>query len=109
STGSKDGEGRVSLGYLESRVVDGRWCFYLHLWGVQEAKVDPLVEELSAAALGALERHIRECLDRQPAETVKPEQLRLSFRLGGGEVRDECRARVKDRYSFPTGDWWRET
>jgi len=24
---------RLSIGFVESRVVEGSWCFYLHLWG----------------------------------------------------------------------------
>ncbi len=42
---------RLSLGLVESRVVGGGWCFYLHLWGVREAVAGRVREELAAAAL----------------------------------------------------------
>jgi hypothetical protein len=107
-TGRKSAERWVSLGFLESRVVDGYWCFYLRFWGIQEKRVKPLLKELSETALGTIARYIRDCLNRQAAETTKPEQLLLVFRVEDGKIHSACWVKLKDRYSFPTGNWWQE-
>src|SRR5262249_21187674 len=72
---------RLSLGFVESRVVKGGWCFYLHLWGVREAVASPVREELATAALVEVRQYIRRCASQLPAETIKPAQLSLSFRV----------------------------
>jgi hypothetical protein len=98
---------RVAIGFVHSRVVEGRWCFYLHLWGVRESGAGPVRNKLAAAALSEIERYLRECESQQPASTVKPEQLYLSFRLEANEVRPECRVSpVGPTTSFPTREWW---
>lgn len=98
---------RFSIGFVESRVVDGGWCFYLHLWGVREAVAGPVREELAAAALAEIGRYIRGCAGQPPADVVKPAQLYLSFRIEAGEVRPECRVSpVGKTSSFPTRAWW---
>jgi hypothetical protein len=101
---------RVSLGFLESRVVEGRWRFYLHLWGIREAAVGTLREELATAALAEIREYIRGCISQQPADIIKPAQLRLSFRISPAGVHFEGRVKVVGRYSYPTPVWWpRET
>jgi hypothetical protein len=106
-TGYRRDTDRVSLGFVESRVVEGSWCFYLRLWGVRDAVADPVREQLAAAALAEVARYIRECAGRPPAEVVKPAQLYLSYRIGPGGLRSECRVlAVAKRSSFPTRAWW---
>jgi len=98
---------RLSLGFVESRVVDGGWRFYLRLWGVPEAVAGPVREELAAAALAEVGRYIRECAGQAPAAVVKPAQLYLSFRVEAGEVRPACRVSLVGKTSsFPTRTWW---
>ena len=99
-------ESRVSLGFLESRVVNERWCFFLRLWGVREDILGIRREELGQAALAEIEGYIRCRLRQRPAATIKPAQLYLSFTVGGEGIRSTCRAKIKDKYSFSTGDWW---
>jgi hypothetical protein len=98
----------LSLGFVEARVVEGAWCFYLRFWGLPEALAGPVREGLSDSALGEVERFIGACLATRPDETAKPTQLHLSFALEDGAIRSTCRAKVVDRYSYPTGDWWRD-
>ena len=56
------GRGRSSvgllLGYLERRVADGRWCFYLRLWGAPESAVGERRAELAQAALGTIRQSV---------------------------------------------------
>ena len=47
----------ISLGFVESRVTEGAWCFYLHLRGSREAVVGAVREELESAVLGEIERY----------------------------------------------------
>lgn len=101
-------EGRLSLGYVESRVVDGGWRFYLRLWGARSSEVGEWRQRLSQAALGEIERYIRACLGERPTDVTKPVQLYLSFRIDAGDIRSQCRAKVVDRYSFSAGEWWRD-
>src|SRR4051794_3621988 len=79
-TGSRHGAGRLYLGIVESRLVDGKWCFCLRLRGVRQSVIDPVREQLTAAAAAEIERYIRKRDGQPPAEIIKPEQLYLSFR-----------------------------
>ncbi len=97
---------RVAVGFAESRVVGGCWCFYLHLWGVRKADAGPNQDELAAAALAEIRRYIRACTAQAPADTVKPEQLHLAFRIEGDAVRSICRVSPVGKMSFPTRAWW---
>jgi hypothetical protein len=97
---------RLSLGFVESRVVKGSWCFYLHLWGVREALAGPVREELAMAALAKVRQYIRQCASQLPADTIKPAQLSLSFCVNSEGVSSKCRVKVVDRYSYPTRAWW---
>jgi hypothetical protein len=98
--------GRLCLGYMEARAVDGGWRFYLRVWGVREAAVGPIREEVAGAALAEIERCIRDCLDRPPADIIKPSQLSLSFRVDPDGVHSECRTRVLGRHSYSPHAWW---
>jgi hypothetical protein len=98
---------RLSFGLVESRVVAGGWCFYVHLQGVREAVARPVREALVAAALAEISRYIRGCTGQPPADTVKPAELELSFRVEADEVRSECRVSpvgklLRSRYDR----WW---
>ncbi len=106
-TGYGSQQDRVSLGFIEARVVDGRWAFYLRLWGVREAVVGAVSESLAAAAVAEIRRYIGECVRREPSDIVKPAQFRLSFRVIPDEITAECKARDVDRFSYPTREWWR--
>jgi hypothetical protein len=97
---------RLSLGFVESRVVEGGWCFYLHLWGVREAVAGPVQAELAVSASAAIERYIRGCVDQSPADVIKPAQLYLSFRVEPEGVRSGCSVRVVGKRSFTTRRWW---
>ena len=46
--------GRLLLGYVERRVVDGAWCFHLRLWGVREADIVTVKPRLARAAIEAI-------------------------------------------------------
>src|SRR5436309_3322582 len=80
---------RLSLGFLESAVAEGGWCFCLRVWGVRECAAGAWREELARAALAEIEGYTRVCLGQPPAEVTKPAQLSLSFRLGPEGVRSE--------------------
>ena len=98
---------RLSLGLVESRVVGGSWCFYLHLWGVREAVAGPVREELADAVLAEIGRYIRGCAGQLPADTVKPAQLYMVFRVEAGEVRPECRVSPVGKLRRSRYDrWW---
>jgi hypothetical protein len=97
---------RLSLGFVEGRVVDGRWGFYVRLWGVREAAVGGLQGEMAKAALAEVGRYIGRCLSQPPVETSKPSQLRLGFRLDPEGITSECRVKAVDRWSSPTPVWW---
>jgi hypothetical protein len=96
----------LSLGFVESRVVEGGWRFYLRHWGVREDAVDPWREGLAEAALAEIECYVSACLSQPPAEVTKPSQLSLTFRLDLDGVRSACRVKVVGRYSYPTPGWW---
>ncbi len=99
---------RLSLGFVESRVVESRWCFYLRLWGVREAAVGGLRNELAGVALGEMECYIRGRRALPPDVTIKPTQLYLPFRVVNGSIQSACREKAKDRRAFPSGEWWEE-
>jgi hypothetical protein len=105
-TGYGHSTDRLWLGFVESRVIEGSWCFYLHLRGVRESVVGPVREEVAAAALTEIGRYIRGCVSEPPADVVKPAQLSLAFRVGPGGIHSECRVSTVGRRSFPTGSWW---
>lgn len=107
-----DGTGRgaspvgLLLGYLERRVAEGKWCFFLRLWGAPESVVGQCRVELARSALQAIRESIVECLARPPTEVVKPTQLLLWFSIEGEKVVSKCRVKPVDRYCFSTGRWW---
>jgi hypothetical protein len=105
-TGYGHSTDRLSLGYVESRVVDGSWCFYLHIWGVRESAARPAREGLAIAALAEIERYVRKCMSEPAADTIKPAQLYLSFRFESGDVQPACSVLAVGKRSFPTGSWW---
>src|SRR5262249_52383240 len=105
-TGSGASSVGLLLGYLECRVVDGRWCFYLRLWGVPESALAGRRAELAQAALGAIRQSMVECLARPPAEVTKPTQLLLRFAVDAEGVVPRCSVKPVDRYSFSAGRWW---
>jgi hypothetical protein len=98
---------RVSLGFVEARVIDSGWAFYLRLWGLREPPAEGVSESLATAALAEIGRYIRECVRQKPPDIVKPAQFRLSFRIISDEITSECKARKVDRYSYPTREWWK--
>lgn len=97
---------RVSIGFIESRVFERCWCFYLRLWGVRDAVAGRVREELAATALAEIRQYLGNRAGMPPADTVKPAQLLLSFRLEGAVVRSQCTLKRVSRHSFPTGPWW---
>lgn len=105
-TGYGHSTDRLSLGFLESRVIEGSWCFYIHLWGVRASVAGPVREELTAAVLSEIGQYIRKCTSEAPADVVKPAQLYLSFRIEPGSFHSECSVKTVDQFSYPTGSWW---
>jgi len=105
-TGSGPSSVGQLLGYLERRVVDGGWCFYLRLWGAPESAVGKHRAELARAALEAIRQSVAECLARPPAEVAKPTQLLLWFAVETDGVVSKCSVEPVDRYSFSAGRWW---
>ncbi len=107
-TGFRNSADRIPIGFLESRVVGGRWCFYLRLWGVREALVGHLRDELSVLAADEIEQYIGSCLRQPPSEDVKPSQFHLVFRVEDGRVRARCYQKDLERNSYSTGEWWKD-
>jgi hypothetical protein len=105
-TGSGPSSVGLLVGYLERRVADGGWCFYLRLWGVPESAVGDRRAELALAALEAIQRSVVECLAYPPAEVAKPTQLLLRFAVEPDGVVSRCSVKPVDRYSFSAGNWW---
>ncbi len=105
-TGFGRSNDRLSLGFVESRVVGGKWCFYLRVEGVRESAARSVMEELTATAVAEIGQYIRTRASQLPDQTVKPAQLRLSFRVEPGRVHAECRELPVGRRSFPTPVWW---
>jgi hypothetical protein len=97
---------RLSLGFVESRVIEGRWCFYLHIWGIRESVAEPMRDELTVTALVEIGQYIRKCISEPAAGTIKPAQLYLSFRLESGGVQAACSVSPVRKTLFPTGSWW---
>jgi hypothetical protein len=91
---------RLTLGFIESRVADAGWRFYLRLWGVPEAVAGPVRGQLAAAVLAEAGRFIRGRAGRPPG------QLALAFRLAGGGVESACVVRPTGGRSFPTPAGW---
>jgi hypothetical protein len=94
------------LGYLERRVADEAWCFYLRLWGVPESAVEGRSRELARAAIHAIERSVAECLAAPASDVVQPTQLLLRFQVDDGGIMPKCSIEPVDRYSFSAGQWW---
>jgi len=105
-TGSGLSSVGLLLGYLECRVADEAWCFYLRLWGVPESTVEGRSQELAQAAVHAVERSVAECLAVPASDVVQPKQLLLRFKVDNDGVIPECRIEPVDRYSFSAGQWW---
>jgi hypothetical protein len=97
---------RLSLGFVESRVIEDGWCFYLHLWGLRESVAGPVREELTVTALAEIGLYVKKCISEPAACTIKPAQLVLSFRLESGGVQADCRASTGKKTPFSTGSWW---
>lgn len=98
--------GQLSLGFLERRVVDNTWCFYINISGVRESAVDGRRDEISRAVIKAVRRSIVECSAIPAADWIKPTQLDLWFRIDLDGVHSECSKRTVP-YLYPTGFWWR--
>ncbi len=94
------------LGYLERRVVDEAWCFYLRLRGVPEAAILGQRDELARAVIQILRESITECLALRAADVIKPTQLILMVRIGTEGVIPKCRVEPVGPYSFSAGRWW---
>ena len=107
-TGASESLDRISIGFLEARTVNDRWCFYLRLWGVREALIGPLLKELSVVAADEIEHFIRARLCQPPSADVDPSQFHLVFRAEDGLVRSLSYQRSIGTYSFSTGEWWKE-
>jgi hypothetical protein len=105
-TGSGRGSVGLLLGYLECRVADGAWCFYLRLWGAPESAISEHRDELAAAARSAIEETVTACLACPPAGVTKPTQLLLRFAVGKDGVVPKCNVKRVNRYSFSAGNWW---
>ncbi|WP_435018188.1 hypothetical protein TA3x_000134 [Tundrisphaera sp. TA3] len=105
-TGSGPSSVGLLIGYLERRVADGGWCFYLRLWGVPESSVEGRSEELALAALLSIEDSVAECLAIPATDVVKPTQLHLWFKIDAEGVIPECRVKPVAPYSFSAGQWW---
>ena len=105
-TGSRMRSVGLLLGYVERRVAEGAWCFYLRLWGVPESTVGDHGDDLASAALAVIEVSVAECLACPPADVVKPTQLLLWFAVGSEGFVPRCSVEPVDRYSFSAGRWW---
>ena len=96
----------ISLGFVESRVVDDAWRFYLRLWGVRDAIAGPVQEELAATALAEIGKYVQGCIFQLPTAVNKPTQLSLAFRVTAAEIGSACTTRPVSRRSFPTPAGW---
>jgi hypothetical protein len=105
-TGRRPGPTGLLLGYLEQRVIDRAWCFYLRLWGVPTSALGERQDELAAVALGAIRQYMADCLAKPAAEVSRPTQTLLWFALGAGGIQPRCRVKQVDRRSFSAGAWW---
>ena len=105
-TGSGLSSVGLLLGYLERRVTDGGWCFYLRLWSVPESAVGERRAELARAALEVIRQSVADCLACPPAQVAKPSQVLLRFAVEADGVVSNCSVKPVDRYSFSAGRWW---
>lgn len=105
-TGSGHGSTGLLLGYIERRVVDGAWRFYLRLWGVPAADLSGRADDLAAAALANIREAVVECLRIPAAETVKPTQVLLRFDVAADAITSHVRVKPVDQFSFSAGAWW---
>jgi hypothetical protein len=96
----------LRLGYLEHRVVDGAWCFYLRLCGLPQSAVQGRRSELAQAALHDLSQSVARCLAVPAASVVEPSQLHLLYEVGPDGVIPKCHVDPVDQYSFSSGCWW---
>jgi hypothetical protein len=97
--------GQLSLGFLERRVVDRTWCFYIKIWGVRESAVDGRRDEISRVVIEAVRRSIVECSAIPAADWIKPTQLSLWLDICLDGVHSKCSNRTVP-YFYPTGSWW---
>jgi len=105
-TGSGLSPAGLRLGYLEHRVVDGAWCFYLRLWGLPQSALLGRQAELARLAVDAVKQSVSKCLAIPAAAVVKPTQLHLLFEVGPDGVIPKCHVDPVDGYSFSAGRWW---
>ena len=105
-TGGRPSSVGITLGYLEQRVVDGAWCFYLRLWGVPKSAVEDRRGELARAALRAIGQSVARCLAVPAAAVVKPTQLHLVFEVGPNGAISKCYTKPVGMFSFSSGCWW---
>ena len=106
STAYKPREEGLLLGFIESRFVDGNYCFYLQFWGLPEGLAGPIREGLSHRVLEEIEKFIRRPMTERPSESGKPTQKTLSFKINGGEILWSGGIELVDRYGFSSGTWW---
>ncbi len=90
--------GTLLLGYLERRVADEGWCFFLRLSGVPKSALGNRHAELSCAALEAIRQSVSECLMLPPAEVTKPTRLLLFFSFEAEGVVSRCSVKPGDQF-----------
>src|SRR5262245_25327479 len=105
-TGSGQRSDWLSLGFVESRVEQAGWCFYIRLWGIRETTADSAGEKLAETAVADIKKYIRGCLRQPPSAVTKPAQLILSYHLEAMGITSKGRVKEVGRYSFPTPSWW---
>jgi hypothetical protein len=105
-TGRHPGPVGMLLGYLERRVIEKAWCFYLRFWGVPEAAVADQRDALAAVALRAIGDSVAECLAQPAADVIKPTHLLLRFSVQAANIVAKCTIKPVDKYSFSAGCWW---
>lgn len=49
----------LSIGFVEARVTEEGWCFFIRLHGLRESVVGPVREQLSQAVLWEMEQHLQ--------------------------------------------------
>jgi hypothetical protein len=97
---------QLFLGYLERRVVDKAWRFYLQLRGIREAALEGHRDELAEAAVHAIASSVHECQARQADDVVAPTQLHLCFKITAHGVVPLCKIEPVGPYSYSAGRWW---
>jgi hypothetical protein len=106
ATGGGPSSVGIRLSYLDPRVVDGAWCFYLRLWGVPESAMAERRDELARAALQEVRQSVAEFLSAPAATVVRPTQLHLFFDLREDGPTSRCSVEPIGPYSFSAGCWW---